>query len=114
MSNFKDNSGLDTIKPKMSKEERDKLMKDFLDKGGKIQKLKPGYPTSVGSLDKIRNLPIQKMILKKVYQVRHLNQIIIHINKVHTTTMMWVVINHLCGNDNQKMRWEVNNIEYNR
>ena len=39
MSNFKDNSGLDTIKPKMSKEERDKLMKDFLDKGGKIQKL---------------------------------------------------------------------------
>ena len=52
MSNFKDNSGLDTIKPKMSKEERDKLMKDFLDKGGKIQKLKPGYPTNVGSLDK--------------------------------------------------------------
>ena len=48
MSNFKDNSGLDTIKPKMSKEERDKLMKDFLDKGGKIQKLKPGYPTNVG------------------------------------------------------------------
>jgi len=52
MSNFKDNSGLDTIKPKTSKEERDRMMKEFLDKGGKVQKLKPGYPTNVGSLDK--------------------------------------------------------------
>ena len=42
MSNFKDNSGLDTIKPKMSQEERDRLMKEFLDKGGKVQKIKPG------------------------------------------------------------------------
>ena len=41
MSNFKDNSGLDVIKPKMTKEDRDVLMKRFLEKGGKIQKLKP-------------------------------------------------------------------------
>ena len=52
MSNFKDNSGLDVIKPKMTKEESDLLMKRFLEKGGKIQKLKPGYPINVGSLDK--------------------------------------------------------------
>ena len=38
-------------KPKTSKEERDKLMKKFLEKGGKVQKLEPGYPTNVGSLD---------------------------------------------------------------
>ena len=41
MSNFKDNSGLDVIKPKMTKEDSDLLMKKFLEKGGKIQKLKP-------------------------------------------------------------------------
>ncbi len=52
MSNFKDNSGLDVIKPKMTKEESDLLMKRFLEKGGKIQKLKPGYPINVGSLDR--------------------------------------------------------------
>ena len=65
MSNFKDNSGLDTIKPKMSKEERDKLMKDFLDKGCKIQKLKPGYPTSVGSLDKSKKPAYTKDDIEK-------------------------------------------------
>ena len=65
MSNFKDNSGLDTIKPKMSKEERDKLMKDFLDKGGKIQKLKPGYPTNVGSLDKSKKPAYTKDDIEK-------------------------------------------------
>ena len=52
MSNFKDNSGLDVIKPKMTKEDSDLLMKRFLEKGGKVQKLKPGYPINVGSLDK--------------------------------------------------------------
>ena len=41
-------------KPKMSKEQRDEMMKKFLEKGGKVQKLKPGYPTNVGSLDKSR------------------------------------------------------------
>jgi len=52
MSNFKDNCGLEKHKPKMSKEESDRLMKEFLAKGGKVKKLKPGYPTNVGSLDK--------------------------------------------------------------
>ena len=32
MSNFKDNSGLDVIKPKMTKEDSDLLMKKFLEK----------------------------------------------------------------------------------
>ena len=50
MSNFKDNSGLDTIKPKMSKEERDKLMKDFLDKGQQNTEIKTNYPTNVESV----------------------------------------------------------------
>ena len=40
--------------PTMSKEQRDEMMKKFLEKGGKVQKLKPGYPTNVGSLDKSR------------------------------------------------------------
>ena len=52
MSNFKDNSGLETIKPKTSKEERDRMMKQFLDKGGKVQKMKPGVAYNMGSLDK--------------------------------------------------------------
>ena len=39
-------------KPKTSKEERDRMMKKFLEKGGKVQKLRPGYPLDVGSLDK--------------------------------------------------------------
>ena len=39
-------------KPKMAKEERDELMKKFLEKGGKVQKLEPGYPINVGSLDR--------------------------------------------------------------
>ncbi len=52
MSNFKDNSGLEKEKPKMSEEERKELMKKFLEKGGKVQKLGPGYPINVGSLDK--------------------------------------------------------------
>ncbi len=44
MSNLKDNPGLDVInviKPKMTKEDSDRMMKEFLEKGGKIQKLKP-------------------------------------------------------------------------
>jgi len=39
-------------KPKMSKEESDKMMKKFLDKGGKVQKLKPGSAAVLGSMDK--------------------------------------------------------------
>ena len=65
MSNFKDNSGLETIKPKTSKEERDRMMKEFLDKGGKVQKLKPGYPTNVGSLDKSKKPAFTKEDIEK-------------------------------------------------
>ena len=52
MSSFKDNSGLEEYKPKATQAERDEQMKKFLAKGGKIQKLEPGYPINVGSLDK--------------------------------------------------------------
>jgi hypothetical protein len=65
MSNFKDNSGLDVIKPKMSQEERDRLMKEFLEKGNKIQKLKPGYPINVGSLDKSKKPRYSKEEIEK-------------------------------------------------
>ena len=41
-------------KPKTSKEDRDLMMKKFLEKGGKVQKLEAGYPINVGSLDKSR------------------------------------------------------------
>ena len=44
MSSFKDNSGLEIIKPKMSQSEMDEKMKKFLAKGGKVEKLGPGYP----------------------------------------------------------------------
>ena len=39
-------------KPKMSQEERDEMMKKFLDKGGKVQKLKPGAAAVLGALEK--------------------------------------------------------------
>ena len=54
MSSFKDNSGLEEFKPKTSQAERDEQMKKFLDKGGKVEKLGPGYPLDVGSFDKSR------------------------------------------------------------
>ena len=54
MSSFKDNSGLEKFKPKASQAERDEQMKKFLDKGGKVEKLGPGYPIDVGSFDKSR------------------------------------------------------------
>jgi len=41
-------------KPKTPKSERDEQMKRFLAKGGKVQKLEPGYPLDVGSFDKSR------------------------------------------------------------
>ena len=40
------------VKPKMSQKERDDMMKKFLEKGGKVQKLKPGIAAVLGSLDK--------------------------------------------------------------
>ena len=39
-------------KPKMSQQERDELMKKFLEKGGKIEKLPPGSAYNLGSLDR--------------------------------------------------------------
>ena len=39
-------------KPKMTKEESDKMMKKFLEKGGKVEKCQPGYPINIGSMDK--------------------------------------------------------------
>ena len=53
------------IKPKMSKEERDKMMKKFLDKGGKIQKLKPGAAAVLGSLDKSKKPAFTKEDIEK-------------------------------------------------
>ena len=41
-------------KPKTPKSERDEQMKKFLAKGGKVEKLEPGYPLDVGSFDKSR------------------------------------------------------------
>ena len=52
MSSFKDNSGLEIIKPKTPQAERDEQMKKFLAKGGKVEKLKPGYPINVGSFER--------------------------------------------------------------
>ena len=54
----------DLNKPKLSKEERDKLMKDFLDKGGKIEKLKPGLAYRIGFLDNTRTPRLNKQDLK--------------------------------------------------
>ena len=40
-------------KPKMTQSERDRLMKEFLEKGGQIEKCPPGYPKyGIGSLEK--------------------------------------------------------------
>ena len=97
-------------KPKMSQKERDEMMKKFLDKGGKIQKLKPGSAAVLGSLDKSKKPAYTKDEIEQGVKVTHLHLIIKLTNPIHTTTMTWVVINHLYGNDNQKMRWEVNNI----
>lgn len=46
----------DNIKPKMSQEERDKLMEEFLSKGGKIQELKPGIAKGASSLNRSKTL----------------------------------------------------------
>ena len=64
MSNFKDNSGLEEYKPKMSKGEMDEKMKKFLAKGGKIEKLEPGYPINIGSLDKSKKPAYTKEDIK--------------------------------------------------
>jgi len=43
-------------KPKMSQEERDKLMQEFLEKGGKIKELKPGIAKGAASINRSKNL----------------------------------------------------------
>ena len=65
MSSFKDNSGLEEYKPKATQAERDEQMKKFLAKGGKVQKLEPGYPINVGSLDKSRKPAYTKEDIKE-------------------------------------------------
>lgn len=52
MASFTD----EPLKPKMSQEERDKLLKEFLDKGGKVIKLKPGIAEGAGSLNRSKTL----------------------------------------------------------
>ena len=47
---------LDENKPKMSQEERDKLLKEFLEKGGQVKKLKPGIAQGAGSLNRSKKL----------------------------------------------------------
>jgi hypothetical protein len=41
---------------KMTQEERDRLMKEFMDKGGKIQKLRPGIAEGASSINKSKGL----------------------------------------------------------
>ena len=56
----------DNIKPKMSQEERDKLMQEFLSKGGQITKVKPGIAQGAGSLNKSKTLQwTEKEIVKQ-------------------------------------------------
>ena len=52
-------------KPKTPKSVRDEQMKRFLEKGGKVQKLEPGYPINVGSLDKSRKPRYTKEEIKE-------------------------------------------------
>ena len=46
----------DINKPKMTQEERDKLMQEFLSKGGKVNKVKPGIAKGAASLNRSKNL----------------------------------------------------------
>ena len=55
-------------KPKMSQEERDELMKKFLEKGGKVQKLQPGSAAVLGSLDKSKKPAFTSDDIKKGVQ----------------------------------------------
>jgi hypothetical protein len=47
---------IEDSKPKMTQEERDKLMQEFLSKGGNITKLKPGIAQGAGSLNRSKTL----------------------------------------------------------
>ena len=65
MSSFKDNSGLEEYKPKTTQAERDEQMKKFLAKGGKVEKLKPGYPINVGSFERNKKPAFSKEDIEK-------------------------------------------------
>jgi len=53
-------------KPKMSQEERDKLMQEFLSKGGQINKLKPGIAKGAASMNRSKGLQwTEKDIIKQ-------------------------------------------------
>ena len=52
MANFTEEDN----KPKMTQEERDKLMQEFLEKGGKVNKVKPGIAQGAGSLNRSKKL----------------------------------------------------------
>jgi hypothetical protein len=64
MASYTDEIG----KPKMSQEERDKLMEEFLSKGGKIKELKPGIAKGAGSLNRSKTLQWSE---KEVIQQEH-------------------------------------------
>ena len=64
MSSFKDNSGLEEYKSKATQAERDEQMKKFLAKGGKVEKLKPGYPINVGSFERNKKPAFSKEEIK--------------------------------------------------
>ena len=55
-SKFMDPELYKPIKPKTSQEERDKLMQEFLSKGGIIKKIKPGIAKGAESLNKNKEL----------------------------------------------------------
>ena len=53
-------------KPKMSQEERDKLMQEFLNKGGQVKKLKPGIAQGAASLNRSKTLQwTEKDVIKQ-------------------------------------------------
>jgi hypothetical protein len=63
----------DDFKPKMSQEERDKLMEEFLSKGGKIKELKPGIAKGAGSLNRSKNLQwSEKDVIKQEHGEKYI------------------------------------------
>ena len=62
MASYTDEVG----KPKMSQEERDKLMEEFLSKGGKIKELKPGIAKGAASMNRSKALQwTEKDVIKQ-------------------------------------------------
>jgi len=62
MASYTDEIG----KPKMSQEERDKLMEEFLSKGGKIKELKPGIAKGAASMNRSKGLQwTEKEVIKQ-------------------------------------------------